>query len=154
REESMRFWVALLLGAALLCGAAHAQPPHDARPGPALVYLDAQGVIRWRANDAEVRLFGANYCAFSGSDYRVAGRVAPDAARKGMIEEDMAQLGGMGWDGMRLCSWGDWEGADSEGNLVANEHLDLLDYLVSKAHERGVYMLLTPIHTYNPGWPD
>lgn len=146
-------WVRLvaiaLVACALLAAPARAQ---NERPGPALAYLDGEGVVRWRANDEEVRLFGANYCAFSGSDYRVAGRLGYE--RRTMIEEDMAQFARMGWDGLRLCSWGDWENADATGNLIANEHLDLMDYLIAQARERGIYILLTPIHTYNPGWPD
>jgi hypothetical protein len=39
----------------------------------------------------------------------------------------------------------DTEISDAEGNLVHNEHLDLLDYLVSKCNEHGIYLWLTPI---------
>jgi hypothetical protein len=116
------------------------------------VYLDSAGVIRWRDSHEEVALFGANYCVMSGSDYRMAGRVSTD--RKAMIDEDMAQFARMGFTALRLCSWGDWENSDRDGNLIVNEHVDLLDYLIAKAGERGIYLLLTPIHTYNPAWPD
>jgi hypothetical protein len=116
------------------------------------VYVDAKGVIRWQNNKEEVRLFGADYCAFSGSDYRMVGIVGSD--RKRLIDEDMGHFARMGWDGMRLCSWGDWENADAVGNLVQNEHSDLMDYLVSKARERGINILLTPIHTYDPAFAD
>src|SRR5436305_922760 len=60
----------------------------------------------------------------------------------------------MGWDGLRLTFWGDWEASDSDGNLVANDHQDLLDYLIARARERGIYMLLSPIQLYNSNWPD
>jgi len=116
------------------------------------VYLDRAGVVRWRDSNAEVALYGANYCIMSGSDYRMAGLVSGD--RKAMIDEDMAHFARMGWTAMRLCSWGDWENADKDGNLLVNEHVDLLDYLVAKARERGIYILLTPIHTYNPAFAD
>jgi len=116
------------------------------------VYLDRTGVIRWRDNREEVALYGANYCIMSGSDYRMAGLVGAD--RKAMIDEDMAQFARMGWTALRLCSWGDWENADRAGNLIVNEHVDLLDYLISKARVRGIYILLTPIHTYNPAFAD
>ena len=33
----------------------------------------------------------------------------------------------------------------ADGNLLANEHLDLLDYLIARAKERGIYTVLTPI---------
>jgi hypothetical protein len=115
------------------------------------VFLD-KGVVRWRDSGKEVALFGANYCVMSGSDYRMAGRVSQD--RKAMIDEDLAHFARMGFTGLRLCSWGDWENSDREGNLVVNEHVDLLDYLIAKARERGIYLLLTPIHTYNPAFAD
>ena len=116
------------------------------------VYLDNAGVIRWRDDRSEVRLFGANYVVTTASDYRAAGYVGAD--RKKMIDEDMAQFARMGWDGIRLTYWGDWEAADTLGNLLANDHLDLLDYLVAKARERGIYMLFSPIQLYNAKWPD
>ncbi len=116
------------------------------------VYLDQSGVIRWRDNRAEVSLYGANYCVMSGSDYRMAGLVGAD--RKAMIDEDMAQFARMGWTALRLCSWGDWENSDRAGNLIVNEHVDLLDYLIATARKRGIYILLTPIHTYDPAFAD
>jgi hypothetical protein len=116
------------------------------------VYLDNQGVIRWRDNRQEVVLFGANYVVHTASDYRAAGYVGAD--RRRMIDEDMAQFARMGWDGLRLTFWGDWEASDSAGNLIANDHLDLLDYLIARARERGIYMLLSPIQLYGSNWPD
>jgi hypothetical protein len=141
-----------------LCLAASLMHPADARSsdesGAAVrpVYLDPAGVIRWRDSKEEVRLFGANYCIMSGSDYRMAGLVSND--RKAMIDEDLAQFARMGWTALRLCSWGDWENADKAGNLILNEHVDLLDYVIAKARERGIYLLLTPIHTYDPAFAD
>ncbi|MGH7520018.1 MAG: hypothetical protein ACREMI_01940 [Gemmatimonadales bacterium] len=117
-----------------------------------VVYLDKQGVVRWRDSGAEVALFGANYVITGASDYRAAGNVHGD--RKRMIDEDMAQFARMGWDGLRLTFWGDWESSDSVGNLIANDHLDLLDYLVARARERGIYMLFSPIQLYSSTWPD
>jgi hypothetical protein len=116
------------------------------------VYLDSAGVIRWRDNRQEVALFGANYVIHTASDYRAAGYVHGD--RKRMIDEDMEQFARMGWDGLRLTFWGDWEASDSAGNLIANDHLDLLDYLIARARERGIYMLFSPIQLYGSNWPD
>jgi len=134
-----------------LLPAAEAQPSADGaatRP----VYLDAAGVVRWGDSKEEVGLYGANYCIMSGSDYRMAGLVSND--RKAMIDEDMAHFARMGWTALRLCSWGDWENADRAGNLIVNEHVDLLDYLIARARARGIYILLTPIHTYDPAFAD
>ena len=116
------------------------------------VFVDAAGVVRWRDSGKEFAAYGANYCLMSGSDFRMSGLVTQD--RKAMIDEDMGQFARMGWQALRLCSWGDWENADREGNLIVNEHVDLLDYLITAARRRGIYMLLTPIHTYDPAFAD
>lgn len=116
------------------------------------VFVDRQGVIRWEDNRQEVALFGANYAIASSSDYRAAGYLTQD--RKRLIDEDVAHFARMGWDGMRLAFWGDWQNSDLQGNLIRNDHLDLLDYLIARARERGIYILFNPIHTYDAGWPD
>ncbi len=140
-------WAVLLAALAAGVSQAHAQHAAD-RP----VFLDTDGVVRWRDDRREVTLFGANYVLPTASDYRAAGYLRAD--RKKMIDEDMAQFARMGWDGLRLTFWGDWEASDSAGNLIANDHLDLLDYLVARARERGIYMLFSPIQLYGANWPD
>ena len=116
------------------------------------VYLGKDGVVRWSSNRQEVTLFGANYVLPTASDYRAAGYLHLD--RKKMIDEDMAQFARMGWDGLRLTFWGDWEASDSAGNLIDNDHIDLQDYLIARARERGIYMLFSPIQLYGSNWPD
>ena len=132
-------------------GASRARRRHP-RAANRAVYLDKQGVVRWSDDRQEVTLFGANYVLPTASDYRAAGYLHAD--RKRMIDEDMAQFARMGWDGMRLTFWGDWEASDSAGNLIANDHLDLQDYLIARARERGIYMLFSPIQLYGSNWPD
>ncbi|HKI94361.1 MAG TPA: hypothetical protein VJ992_03620 [Gemmatimonadales bacterium] len=133
---------------------AHAQRATSAPPAPAdrAVYLDSHGVIRWRDDHREVTLFGANYVLPTASDYRAAGYLHLD--RKKMIDEDMAAFARLGFDGIRLTFWGDWEASDSAGNLIANDQVDLLDYLIAKARARGIYMLFSPIQLYSSNWPD
>lgn len=116
------------------------------------IYIDPKGVMRWKSNKEEVRLFGANYGVFSGGDYRMAELVGAD--HKALIDADMAHFARMGWDGLRLCFYGDWENSDHEGNLVENHHLELMDYTVSRAAERGIHMLLSPIVNYSSGFAD
>src|SRR5216110_1965436 len=142
----LRSTTVLVLGLTTLSSAAGAQRADRA------VFLDNQGVVRWRDDKQEVSLFGANYVLPTASDYRGAGYLHAD--RKKMIDEDMAHFARMGWDGLRLTFWGDWEASDSAGNLIANDHLDLLDYLVARARERGIYMLFSPIQLYGSNWPD
>ena len=148
-----RYFVIFLLASCLQTAPPNA-PASEPDNGPATraVFLDRTGVVRWRDNEEEVALFGANYCVMSGSDYRMAALVGKD--RKAMIDEDLAQFARMGWTALRLCSWGDWENSDRQGNLILNEHVDLLDYLIARARERGIYLLLTPIHTYDPAYAD
>jgi hypothetical protein len=143
-----RLFTLLLASFAVAVPAARAQRALAKRA----VYLDSAGVVRWRDDRSEVTLFGANYVLPTASDYRAAGYLHAD--RKKMIDEDMAQFARMGWDGLRLTFWGDWEASDSAGNLIANDHLDLQDYLIARARERGIYMLFSPIQLYGSNWPD
>ncbi len=119
---------------------------------PELVYIDSHATIRWRKNNQEVRLFGANYCLPTALDYRAAGNVGAD--RKQLIRQDMTHFARMGWDGLRFSFWGDWEACDDKGNLIANDRLDLLDYTLAEAKKRGIYFLLSPIVTYDARWPE
>jgi len=137
---------------ALLCLIALTSAAQAQRPANRAVYLDSAGVVRWRDDRQEMTLFGANYVLPTASDYRAAGYLRAD--RKRMIDEDMAQFARMGWDGLRLTFWGDWEASDRAGNLIANDHLDLQDYLIARARERGIYMLFSPIQLYGSNWPD
>ena len=143
--------LALSLIALALPAAAQAQRAPASTPAHA-AYVDRAGVLRWRDTGAELALFGANYTLPSSSDYRAAGYLGLD--RKRLVDDDLAHFARMGWDGMRLAIWGDWENTDSIGNLVPNEHLDLFDYALAKARERGISVLLSPIQTYEANWPD
>ncbi len=145
-------YIIILAYAIILAGCKGPGPGISKTPELRSVYLDDEGIIRWRDNNEEVALFGANYCLPSASDYRAAGYITND--RKKIIDQDMAHFARMGWNGLRICLWGDWENSDSLGNLVVNDHLELMDYLIFKARERGIYMLFTPITTYSSMWPD
>ncbi len=114
--------------------------------------IDAEGVLRWRDTQQEAALFGVNYCLPSGYSFRAAGYVGAD--RKKTVEADMAHLARLGLDGLRLSFWGDWENSDRQGNLIDNEHLELLDYVIAQAGKRGISILLTPITLYSPVWPE
>jgi len=151
-KSRINYIIIILTSAFLLTGCKRQGPNTSRTPEFRGVYVDNEGIIRWRDNNKEVALFGANYILPSACDYRAAGYITND--RKRVIDQDMAHFARMGWDGLRLAFWGDWESSDSLGNLVINDHLDLMDYLIYKARERGIYMLLTPIQTYSSMWPD
>jgi hypothetical protein len=116
------------------------------------VFQDKNGTIRWSDTKQEVALFGANYCLPSACDYRAAGYVSND--RKKMVDQDMLHFARMGWDALRFSFWGDYENSDTMGNLISNDHLDLMDYIILKGKERGICFLLSPIVTYSSHWPD
>ena len=117
-----------------------------------LVYQDKEGNIRWTKDNSRVALYGANYCLPSACDFRAA--VYVDGDRDAMISEDLDHFKRMGWDGLRLCFWGDWQNTDAQGNLIQNEHLRLLERLIDEAAKRDIYILLSPIVTYNSQWPE
>lgn len=118
-----------------------------------LVYQDKEGNIRWSVNNERIALYGANYCLPSACDYRAAAYVGGD--RDEMIAEDLDHFKRMGWNGLRLCFWGDWQNTDPKtGDLIENEHLRLLEKLIAEASKRDIYMLLSPIVTYNSQWPE
>ncbi len=136
----------------IMCSILQAQKPAAARTTESGVFVDKDGVIKWKKTKKEVALFGANYSLASACDYRAAGYITTD--RKSIVDRDMVHFARMGWEGMRLCFWGDFENSDKDGNLVINDHLDLLDYAIYKASERGIYILFSPITTYSSQWPD
>lgn len=115
-----------------------------------LVYQDSKGIIRWKSDKTPMGIFGANYCITSSCDFRSVGYVGRDY--KSMIDEDLIHFSRMGWQALRLCLWGDWECCDKNGNLIENEHLDALDYLIAKSSEREIAMLFSPIVTYSAGF--
>jgi hypothetical protein len=104
--------------------------------------VDAQGVLRWQDNGDEVALFGVNYYPPFWHNYPDLKAVGAD--HKKVIDQDVAHFARLGLDALRLHVF-DREVSDREGNLLDNEHLELLDYLILRAGERGIFTVLTPI---------
>lgn len=118
------------------------------------VYMDKEGIVRWSSDGSEVILFGANYCLPSACDYRAPQHIGLGHMRKAMVVEDLDHFVRMGFNGLRLCFWGDRQNSDADGNLIVNDHLDMLCYLISEADKRDISMLLSPIATYDSQWPE
>lgn len=116
-----------------------------------LTYVDSQGVWRWVATDAEVALFGVNYTTPFAHAYRAHQRRRVDLRRA--IEADVAHLARLRLDAFRIHVW-DREITDHRGNLVENEHLDLLDYLIARLKAHGIAIVLTPIAWWGTGYPE
>ncbi|NML63721.1 membrane or secreted protein [Hymenobacter sp. RP-2-7] len=115
------------------------------------VFVDKSGVLRWQNTKREVALFGVNYTAPFAYSYRTL-------ARKGIrhedaIDQDVYHLARLGVDAFRVHVW-DVEITDTLGNVTPNEHLRLLDYLISKLEARGVKVILTPIAYWGNGYPE
>lgn len=130
---------------ALLCGLALAAAPAD-RPS----VLGADGVLRWRDSGQEVALFGVNYYVPFASDYALLKSRGLD--HRQAIRDDLEHFRRLGLDAIRLHCW-DREISDREGNLLDNENLELLDYLLAEARQRGIYAVLTPIAWWGTGNP-
>ena len=118
-------------------------------PAPPVI-VDRAGVMRWAADGREVALFGVNYAAPFAYDFQALTRLGVDPKRA--IDQDVAHLARLGVDAYRIHVW-DREVSDREGNLLANAHLDLLDYLIARLSARGIKSLLTPIAWWGPGYP-
>ncbi len=128
-----------------------AQQPTIPTPVLRAADVDRLGVWRWTDNRSEVALFGVNYTAPFAYAYRALGYVG--AERKAAIDMDVAHFARLGLTAYRIHVW-DREVSDRQGNLLENEHLDLLDYLIARLEQRGIHVVLTPIAWWGTGYPE
>ncbi|WP_151087760.1 cellulase family glycosylhydrolase [Hymenobacter baengnokdamensis] len=133
----------------LLALSTRAQTPGTPPTGD--VFVDAHGILRWQKTKREVALFGVNYTAPFAYSYRALGQVGAD--REKAIDQDVYHLSRLGLDAFRLHVW-DIEITDTLGNLQQNDHLRLLDYLISKLKARGIKVILTPIAYWGNAYPE
>ena len=142
-----------LLSSALLLLTLSSLPTHaQAPPTPTGdVFVDAKGVLRWQKSKQEVALFGVNYTAPFAYSYRALGQVGTPPQEA--IDQDVYHLSRLGVDAFRLHVW-DIEITDTAGNLQQNEHLRLLDYLITKLKERNIKIILTPIAYWGNAYPE
>ena len=102
--------------------------------------------MRWADDGSEVSLLGVGYYAPFYVEYEALKRLGVDIRR--VIDDDVEHLRRMGAGCVRIHVF-DVECSDSDGALVDNEHLDLLDYLVDRCAHAGIYSVLTPIAWWN-----
>ncbi|MBC7287797.1 MAG: hypothetical protein H5T86_07085, partial [Armatimonadetes bacterium] len=100
------------------------------------------GVLRWADGSDELALFGVNYYVPFAEPYRRLKEMGLDHRR--VIDGDVVHFARLGLTAIRLHVW-DREISDSEGNLLDNEHLALLDYLIAQCKKQNIYTVLTPI---------
>ncbi len=115
------------------------------------VKLNVNGKLIWSDNQKEARFWGVNYTVPFAHAFRQIQREGED--HKKAIDEDVYHFARLGLNAFRIHVW-DCEISDQEGNLLDNEHLDLLDYLIHKLQERGIYTFITPIAYWGNGYPE
>src|SRR5574344_1212364 len=115
------------------------------------VYVDSKGVMRWSDSKKEASFYGVNYTLPFAHAYRAMGYLGVD--RKSAIDRDVYHIARLGLNAYRIHIW-DVEITDAHGNLIENEHLDLLDYLISRLEERGISVILTAQTNFGNGYPE
>lgn len=114
-------------------------------------YVDKKGVLRSNADKKEVSFFGVNYTLPFAHAYRMHKASGVDI--KQAIDRDVYHFARLGFNAYRIHVW-DVELTDEKGNLIENEHLDLMDYLIAKLKERNIKILYTPIAYWGNGYPE
>lgn len=115
------------------------------------IYVDDKGVMRRNDTKEEVSYYGTNYTLPFAHAYRALGYLGKD--RKEAIQRDVYHMKHLGFNGFRLHLW-DVEIADSAGNLLSNDHLDLLDYLIAQLEDNGIDIILTAQTNFGNGYPE
>lgn len=115
------------------------------------VIVDKKGVMRWENSNDEVKGFGVNYTVPFAHAYRSAKKMGIDP--KNAIDNDVYHFSRLGFDLFRIHVW-DTQISDTLGNLIQNEHLDALDYLLKKLKEKNINFVITPIAFWGNGWPE
>ncbi len=115
------------------------------------VYVDKNGTMRYRDTGKEASFFGVNYTLPFAHAYRATGYLGVD--RKKAIDEDVYHFARLGFNAYRIHIW-DVEISDVRGELIENEHLDLLDYLISKLEERNIQVVITAQTNFGNGYPE
>jgi hypothetical protein len=132
-------WVAALAAAAMTAYGLEAN--REAR-------VDAGGVLRWTDDASEVALLGVNLYTPFTIDYAELCRLGLDPRQS--LRDDVAHLRRLGLDCLRVHCF-DRQISDAEGNLLDNEHLALLDFLIDECRRNGLYTVLTPIAWWGAG---
>lgn len=111
------------------------------------IYVDKAGVMRWSDTKKEASFYGVNYTLPFAHAYRSV------KDHKAAIDKDVYHFSRLGFNAYRIHIW-DVEITDSIGRLQQNEHLDLLDYLISRVQQRGIRVLITCQTNFGNGYPE
>lgn len=138
-----------LLLFSIFCNAALAQKIGPGKSAP--VYADKAGVLRWQKDNKEAAFFGVNYTVPFAYSYRAHKTLNVDLEKA--IQQDVYHLARLGIDAFRVHVW-DTEISDTAGNLLENEHLRLLDFLLAELKKRNIKTIITPIAFWGNGYPE
>lgn len=116
-----------------------------------LVYIDDVGTIKWRDSGKPAYFYGLNYTVPFAFSYRAHKYL--NVNHETAIDNDIYHFARIGVNAFRVHVW-DVEISDTSGNLIDNEHLRLLDYLISKLKERNIKIMLTPMAYWGDGYPE
>lgn len=95
--------------------------------------------------------YGTNYTVPFAHAYRALDTLGID--HRQAIDRDVHHMSALGLDAFRIHIW-DVEITDSVGNLIDNEHLELLDYLIARLEENGFSIILTAQTNFGNGYPE
>ncbi len=116
-----------------------------------VIDIGKDGVMRWSDSHKEASFYGVNYTLPFAHAYRAMGYLGVD--RKAAIDRDVYHFARLGFNAYRIHVW-DVEISDAKGQLIANDHLDLLDYLISKLRERNIRVFITTMTNFGDGYPE
>lgn len=116
------------------------------------IEIDNSGIMRDGDSGEELSFFGTNYTVPFAHAYRMLNNY-PEDEHKRSIDTDVYHMSRLGFNAFRIHIW-DVEISDSIGNLIENDHLDLLDYLIYKLEERGIAIVLTAQTNFGNGYPE
>ncbi len=122
-----------------------------AQPKTTPLYVDSDGVMRRTSDDKEVSYCGVNYTMPFAHSYRMADKFNIDRFKA--IDNDVYHFARLGFNAFRLHIW-DVEISDAQGNLLENDHLRTLDYLIQKLEERHIDIILTAQTNFGNGYPE
>jgi hypothetical protein len=140
-----------LFYAILFCSLVNSDSVAQQKGSKNLIYIDAQGIMRYSKDGKEAAFFGVNYTTPFAYGYRSHKQLGVDLEKA--IDADVYHFSRLGLDAFRVHVW-DTEITDSLGNLNQNEHLRLFDYLIKKLKERKIKIVLTPLAFWGNGYPE
>ncbi len=147
----MRFIAILVcIFSSLLSFPAFAQKSNN-KNNNAIVYMDEDGVLRWKSNHTEASFFGVNYTTPFAYAYRAHKALNVDLEKA--IQQDVYHLARIGLDAFRVHVW-DNEISDVSGKLQENDHLRLFDFLLAELKKRNIKTIITPIAFWGNGYPE